>query len=201
MEIKVFKREEEGTGASNQYRRDEKVPAVIYGKGEETTSVLFNEKDVDNLLKKLGDSAIFDVTFEDGTAKQVYIREVQRQSLKRNVLHLSLQTLKAGQKVTVSVPVTLENTEDIKIGVLEQALYEVEVETLPSKVPNEYTLDAGKLEIGDTLTVADLESIDEVEILDEQDSLIATVSAPRTEEELESTDTSEDPEVIGETQE
>lgn len=201
MEIKVFKREEEGTGASNQYRRNEQVPGVIYGKEEETASVLFNEKDVDNLLKKSGDSAIFNVAFEDGTMKQVYIKEVQRQSLKRNVLHLSLQTLKAGQKVTVTVPVTLENTEDIKIGVLEQALYEVEVETLPSKVPNEYALDAGKLEIGDTLTVADLENIDEVEILDEQDSLIATVSAPRTDEELESTDTSAEPEVIGETEE
>lgn len=201
MEITVFKREEEGTGASNQYRRNEQVPGVIYGKGEETTSILFDERDIENVLKKLGDSAIFNIAFEDGSVKQVYIKEVQRHSLKRNILHVSLQTLKAGQKVTVAVPVTLENTDDIKVGILEQALYEVEVETLPSKVPNEYTLDAGKLEIGDTLTVADLESIPEVEILDEQDSLIATVSAPRTEEELEATDTSVEPDVISEAEE
>jgi len=107
-----------------------------------------------------------------------------------------MQTLKAGQKLTVFVPVVLENTENVKIGVLEQALYEVSVETVADKVPEEYTVDAGSLEIGDTLTVADLEQLPDVEIVEEPDTLIATVSAPRVEEEPE--EDAADPEVIGE---
>lgn len=202
MEIKVIKREKLGSGVSNQDRRNKQVPGAIYGKGETTTPVLFDEKDIEMVLKKLGDNAIFNVTVEGGDTNQVYIKEVQRAALKSQILHVSLQTLKAGQKVTVSVPVVLENTEAIKVGVLEQTLYEVEVETLPNKVPNEYTLDAGKLEIGDTLTVKDLEVLPEVEILDEAATLIVTVSAPRTDEEIEGTATeAAEPEVIGEVKE
>lgn len=200
MNIKAMKRESVGTGASHKDRRAENIPGVIYGKEEGSISVLLNEKEIREVLKTQGDSAIFDVTMEDGKKLQVYIKEVQRHSLKNQILHVSMQTLKAGQKLTVFVPVVLENTENVKIGVLEQALYEVSVETVADKVPEEYTVDAGSLEIGDTLTVADLEQLPDVEIVEETDTLIATVSAPRVEEEPEEEpeEDAADPEVIGE---
>lgn len=198
MDIKAIKRNTVGTGASNQDRREEKIPAVIYGRGEDSIPVLLEEKEIATILKTQGDSAIFNVAVEGGRTGQVYIKEVQRHSLKNQILHVSMQTLEAGQKLTVNVPVVLENTENVKIGVLEQTIYEVAVETVADKVPDEFTLDAGSLEIGDTLTVADLEKIPDVEILDDPETLVATVSAPRVEEVPEEGAEEAQPEVIGE---
>ncbi|MFL2100333.1 50S ribosomal protein L25 [Mycobacteroides abscessus] len=200
MEIKAIKRNTVGTGASNQDRRKDQIPAVIYGRGEYSIPVLLDEKDIATILKTQGDSAIFDVAVEGGRTGQVYIKEVQRHSLKNQILHVSMQTLKAGQKLTVNVPVVLENTENIKVGILEQAIYEVSVETVAEKVPDEFTVDAGSLEIGDTLTVADLDEIPDVEILEDPETLVATVSAPRTEEVAEEGAEDAQPEVIGETE-
>lgn len=198
MDIKATKRNTLGTGASNQNRRDEKIPAVIYGRGESSIPVLLDEKDIATILKTQGDSAIFNVAVEGGRSGQVYIKEVQRHSLKNQIIHVSMQTLEAGQKLTVNVPVVLANTENVKIGVLEQTLYEVSVETVADKVPDEFTVDAGSLEIGDTLTVADLGSIPDVEILEDPEALVATVSAPRVEEVAEEGAEDAQPEVIGE---
>lgn len=198
MDIKAIKRNTVGTGASNQDRREDKIPAVIYGRGEDSIPVLLEEKEIATILKTQGDSAIFNVAVEGGRTGQVYIKEVQRHSLKNQILHVSMQTLEAGQKLTVNVPVVLENTENVKIGVLEQTIYEVAVETVADKVPDEFTLDAGSLEIGDTLTVADLEKIPDVEILDDPETLVATVSAPRVEEVPEEGAEEAQPEVIGE---
>lgn len=198
MEIKAIKRETLGTGASNHDRRAEKIPAVIYGRGEISIPVLLDEKDISTILKTQGDSAIFNIAVEGGRTGQVYIKEVQRHSLKNQIIHVSMQTLEAGQKLTVNVPVVLENTENVKIGVLEQTLYEVSVETVADKVPDEFTVDAGSLEIGDTLTVADLGTLPDVEILDDSEALVATVSAPRVEEVAEEGSEDAEPEVIGE---
>lgn len=198
MDIKAIKRNTVGTGASNQDRREDKIPAVIYGRGEDSIPVLLEEKEIATILKTQGDSAIFNVAVEGGRTGQVYIKEVQRHSLKNQILHVSMQTLEAGQKLTVNVPVVLENTENVKIGVLEQTIYEVAVETVADKVPDEFTLDAGSLEIGDTLTVADLEKIPDVEILDDPETLVVTVSAPRVEEVPEEGAEEAQPEVIGE---
>ncbi|MBM6614676.1 50S ribosomal protein L25 [Desemzia sp. RIT804] len=197
MEIKAIKRNTVGTGSSNHDRREEKIPAVIYGRGIDSIPVLLDEKEITTILKTQGDSAIFDVAVEGGRTGQVYIKEVQRHSLKNQILHVSMQTLEAGQKLTVNVPVVLENTENIKVGILEQTLYEIAVETVADKVPDEFTVDAGSLEIGDTLTVADLGTLPDVEILEETDTLLATVSAPRVEEEP-TEEAAAEPEVIGE---
>ncbi len=201
MKVTVMKREDLGTGASARYRREEKIPGVIYGKGRETVPVLLNEREIEEVIRTLGRQAIFDIETPDGKTQQVFIKEVQKESLRDHLLHVSLQTIQAGQKITVEVPIILENTEEVKRGILDQPLYEVTIEATPSNVPTEFTLDVGELEIGDALNVSDLKSAEGVTIIDEPDTLIAQVLPPAAEEPTEPTDASEgEPGLVGDEQ-
>ncbi|HLR74788.1 MAG TPA: 50S ribosomal protein L25/general stress protein Ctc, partial [Virgibacillus sp.] len=84
-------------------------------------------------------------------------------------------------------------------GILQQPLYELQVRAIPSAIPEEITVDVSKLDIGDTITIADLPVEDEYTFLDEEDTPIAIVLPPEAEEEeeTEAPDLSIEPEVVG----
>lgn len=199
MKVNVHYRDELGTSASSRYRNDKQIPAVIYGKGIDSIPVLFDKKELEKVLKELGGNAIFDAALEDGKSYQVIMREIQEFALKNEFQHVSLQVLTVGEKIKVEVPVTITGAENIDEGITEQHLYEVEIETLPTDIPNEFTFDVSELTIGDSVTIADLSVPEKVEILSESDVVVANVSAPSVYEEEEETDEeTPEPELIGE---
>ena len=201
MKLKAQKRERLGTSASKQARNDNKVPATIFGSDMEAQSVLIDRKEFDELLRKLGRNAVFNIDL-DGEETQVLIKNIDLSALKPEIYNVELNALTKGQKVTVPVTIVLEGLEDVKEGVVTQTLNEVEVETDPLDIPTEITLNVSDLVIGDTVVVSDLKVPENVTVLAEAEETVVVVAAPRVEEEPTDGDAEvAEPEVIGEKEE
>ena len=175
-------REGTGKGAARTLRREGLVPAVIYGHGRDPISLSLNARDLDKMLGHIqAESTVIDITVGGQTAKTL-IREIQRHPIKRQILHVDFQALVAGEKVTVNIPITLVGIpEGVKLegGVLDQTLRELEIEVDPASIPDHAELDVSAMVIGDSLHVSDIKLPEGVEILDDPETSVAVVAAPR----------------------
>jgi large subunit ribosomal protein L25 len=171
-----------GKGAARTLRRQGQVPAVIYGHGREPLSLSLNARDLDKLLSHIqAESTVIEVSVGGQTAKTL-IREIQRHPIKRQILHVDFQALVAGEKVTVNIPIVLEGIpEGVKLegGVLDQTLRELEIECDPSDIPDHAELDVTAMVIGDSLHVSDIKLPANVRILDDPETSVAVLAAPR----------------------
>ena len=130
-------------------------------------------------------TTILDVAIDGRAPVKALIREIQRDSLRpADILHLDLYEVRADEAVTLEVPVHLVGIPDgVRNfgGVLDHSLRELEIEVLPSDIPERVDLDVTALTIGHSLFVRDIK-IDKARILNDPDTPVCTVVAPRTEE-------------------
>jgi len=175
-------RENNGKGAARSLRARGQIPAVIYGHDHAPQSLALNARDLDRLLGHIqAESTVIEVTV-DGKTSKTLIREIQRHPIKRQILHVDFQALVAGEKVTVNIPITLIGIpEGVKLegGVMEQPLRELEIEVDPSNIPDHFELDVSTLKIGDSLHVSDIKAPEGVQILDDPETSVVVVAAPR----------------------
>ena len=171
-----------GKGAARQLRSKGEIPAVIYGHGREPQALSLNARDLDKMLGHIqAESTVIEVTVGGATSKTL-IREIQRHPIRRQILHVDFQALVAGEKVTVSIPIVLQGIpEGVRLGggVLDQTLREIEIEVDPSSIPDHMEFDVTNLVIGDSVHVSDLKVPEGVEVLDDPETSVAVVAAPR----------------------
>src|SRR5262245_24191326 len=184
--LQAATRSETGKGASRAFRRTGRVPAVIYGHDRPAEAVTIETLPLTKLLRTISASTtIVDVTVDSRAPVKALIREIQRDPLRPvNILHLDLYEVKADEKVTVSVPVRLVGVPDgVRNfgGVLDQVLYNLDVEVLPADIPDHIDLDVTALAIGHSLFVRDAQ-VPKARVLNTPESPICSVVAPRTEE-------------------
>jgi large subunit ribosomal protein L25 len=184
VSLSATAREKTGKGAARQARFEKKIPAVIYGHGRATQSLMVDALALEKALTGVEpESTLIDLTV-DGKKARALIREIQRHPLRPDIIHVDFYEIKADEKVTLKVPVHLVGTPDgvrNAGGVLDQVTREVEIEVLPEHIPDRVELDVSALKIGDSLHVSAL-SIPNAAILTGADLTIATVVPPRAEE-------------------
>jgi len=175
-------REGKGKGAARSLRSQGQVPAVIYGHGRQPQPLALNARDLDKLLSHIqAESTVIEVTVGGQTAKTL-IREIQRHPIKRQILHVDFQALVAGEKVTVSIPIVLLGVpEGVRLegGVLDQTLREIEIEVDPSNIPDHVEYDITNMVIGDSVHISDLKVPEGVEVIDDPETSVAVLAAPR----------------------
>jgi len=175
-----------GKGAARSLRRDGKVPGVIYGHGREAEAVTIDKSALNKML--IGISAgttILDVAVDGRAPVKALIREIQRDSLRpAEIIHLDLYEVRSDEEITLAVPIRLIGIPDgVRNfgGVLDHVLRELEVEVLPRNIPDHVDLDVTALTIGHSLFVRDV-TVENAKVLNDPDTPICTVVAPRTEE-------------------
>src|SRR3989442_453768 len=177
-------REKTGKGAARQARFQKQVPAVIYGHGRTTQTLMVDALALEKALTGIEpESTIIDLSV-DGKLSRTLIREIQRHPLRPDIIHVDFYEIRGGEKVKLKVPVHFVGTPDgvrNAGGVLDQVTREVEIEVLPANIPDRVELDVNALKIGDSLHVRDL-TIPNARILTDGDLTIATVVPPRAEE-------------------
>lgn len=200
--LKVKAREETGKGVARKLRREGLLPGVVYGRKRQPQPLIVNPEELQN---KVSGNVIFDldITGDGEGSETVMIKDIQRDPIKGNLIHIDFQHISMDEKISVSVLLNLQgDAEGIREGgVLQQLLREVEVECLPANIPEELTLDISELTIGNSLLVSDLEVPDDVEVLTPLDEVIVTIVTPTElveEEEEEEEEEFLEPEVIGE---
>jgi large subunit ribosomal protein L25 len=200
-------RDQAGKGAARTLRSKGLIPAVIYGHGRDPQPLSLNARDLDKLLGHIqAESTVIEVSV-GGTTSKTLIREIQRHPIKRQILHVDFQALVAGEKVTVSIPIVLEGIpEGVRLGggVLDQTLRELEIEVDPSSIPDHIEFDVTNMVIGDSVHVSDLKLPEGVEVLDDPETSVAVLAAPRAvieetaaTEPVEGAEGVAEPEVIG----
>ena len=177
-----------GKSFARKLRVAGRIPAIYYGRGEQPISLTVNAKEVETLIHgSAGANVIVDLMVAGAAAadRKALIREIQRDPVQGNILHLDLQHISLTEKITVEVPIELIGIPTgVKDGggILEHVLREVEVECLPTDIPAHLEADVTMLNIGDSLHVSDLKA-ERVTILTEADRPIATVVPPTILEE------------------
>lgn len=187
--LKAELRKEKGKGAVRRMRRDGRIPAVIYGRGEDTRELSVDAHDFEVLMRHVSlDNTLIDLDIKGkrGTVKAL-VGEVQTHPFKPEVLHVDFLMIHAGEKVHVQVPVRLEgNPAGVKEGgVLQHVLHDLELNCAAEAIPEAILVDVSALEIGDSIHVYDLEIPEGVEIEIDESRTVALVAAPRIIEEPE----------------
>ena len=185
--LEVQSRDAFGKQSARTLRREGEVPAVLYGRSQDTLAIQLNARTFRQFLRTHGENVIINMEIGENT-ETVIIKEIQRHPVeKQQLLHADFIRISLDEPVTSAVPVILVGIplgiEDG--GVLESPLRHLTLHCLPMQLPTDITVDVGELNIGDVIHVGDLSFDDEVEVLDESERIIAMVSQPRIELELE----------------
>lgn len=149
-----------GSSASRRLRATGKVPAVVYGGGMESTSIAVDWKDLRAALttdKGLNALITLDV---DGTRRMAVVKEMQRHPVRRDVLHVDFLAVDVTKEITTDVPLALVGEAEKVLreqGVVEQILSALVVNAKPGAVPGHIDVDVSDLEIGQVITVGDLD--------------------------------------------
>ena len=186
VKLTATTRADTGKGAARRSRAAGKVPAVVYGRGMEPVPVEVDRREfVTALHTDAGMTVLLNIQL-DGKSITTLARELQRDPVRGTLLHADFVQVDLKQDVEVEVPVHLvgEASGAKGGGVLEHPLFAVQVRCLPTEVPEAIDADISHLDIGDTLRVADLPRSDAYEILNDPDTVVASVVAPISEEEL-----------------
>ena len=184
--LQVASRTATGKGAARSLRRDGKIPGVIYGHGREAEAVTIDTSALNKMLFGISaGTTILDVAIDGRAPVKALIREIQRDSLRpAEIIHLDLYEVRGDEEITLAVPIRLTGIPDgVRNfgGVLDHVLRELEVEVLPSNIPDHVDLDVTALTIGHSLFVRDVK-VENARVLNDPDTPICTVVAPRTEE-------------------
>lgn len=200
MKLNAQMRTETGTRASKKVRREGSIPAAVYGSSVDTFSVVFNRREFEDVLREVGANGVFTLDVEGDEEYQVFVKEQVNAALKDEIYHADLQAFLKGEKVIMDIPVYLEGDAELEEAVANQSLTEIQIEVAPASAPSEYYVDVADLEIGDSLTVADLELEGDIEIITELDTTVVSISAPEEIIEVEPGEEAADmpePELIG----
>lgn len=193
--IKATRREGAGKGAARKLRGTGKVPAILYGHGDRTEALTLDAHELDLFLHQPHGGLIrLDV---EGRTTDVLIREIQRHPYKPEVLHVDFLQLHADEVVKLQVPVRLLGTAAGVLndgGVLDQVIYDVEVESLPGDIPEAAEVDVSHLGLGESVRVRDL-TAGKATVLADPDLPVASVLAPRVDAEGDAGEAPE-PEVL-----
>lgn len=191
-------------GNLRKFRQKGLIPGIVYGAKEKSAPVFVEEeKFIKALHTKSGQNVLIKLKIGD-KSKTVLLKEIQRDIITRKPIHIDFYAISLKEKVGVEVPLkVVGEAPGVKVsgGVLEHIIREVSVRCLPTQIPEAFTVDVSQLNIGDNVTVKDLSTPDNVEILTSSDSIVVHIVAPvAIEEEVPAEPTLEtepaEPEVI-----
>lgn len=197
--LNVVARQAAGSRAARRLRRQGNVLGVVYGGGEDPIPFQVRAGELRQALAHGG--AVIDLAIEGAATTPVVVKELDRHPVNGDTMHVDLLRVRLDVKIESTVLLELTGAEDApgvkEGGVLEHVTRELTIEALPTDIPDSIQHDVSGMVIGDTLTLDALTPPPEVALLDDPETVIATLTPPRLqleeEEEIE-----EETEVVGE---
>ncbi len=184
MELAAEKRDI--TKKAKSLREKGFLPAVIYGRSQESTPITLDHKEFEKVFRAAGESSVVTLTGLDGD-KDVLIQEVALHPVSGTPLHADLYAIEKGQTVTVSVPLEFEGTSAaVKElgGILVKVMHELEMEVLPKDLPHSIAVDISKLAaLDDQIKVSDLHIPASATLSVDPDEVVAMIDIAKEEAE------------------
>lgn len=182
IEFKATKREGQGSSASRRLRRAGQVPAVIYGGDVPALAITLDHNEIYHLLQKEAFHASVLSVDVDGAKQTVVLRDSQWHPYKPLVQHVDFQRVDASHKIHLKVPLHFVNAEicpGVKLegGMVTHVLNELDVQCLPSNLPEFLTVDLKDLAAGHSIHASELNLPAGVELVlhGDADPVVATI--------------------------
>ncbi len=187
LKLKARARSETGKGAARKLRALGEIPAVMYGHNMEPRPLAVRREDLQDAIHgSAGLNVLLDLQVVDGKNKAnhlVMIKELQRHPFKERLLHVDFLKVARDEKVTMKVPVAVSGEEDSvglrAGGTLQHNVWEIEVQCLPSQVPDHVKAEVSEVAIGEHITVGQLKVPEGVTVLTDPEDVVLTILAPR----------------------
>ncbi len=198
--LTVNSRSAAGSRAARRLRREGRVLGVLYGGGEEAVGFDADARELRHALAGAG--AVLDLSVDGGKTTPVVVKEAQRHPVRGETVHIDLLRVNLDEAISAVVPLELLGTDDApgvkEGGILEQITRELNVEALPTAIPESITHDVSEMQISDTIVLSAIAVPDGVTLLDDlEETVVATLSPPRLQSEIDEEIESET-EVVGE---
>jgi large subunit ribosomal protein L25 len=198
--LNVSSRDAAGSRAVRRLRRSGRVPGVLYGGGAEPLGFDADERELRHALA--GSGAVLDLSVDGGKPTPVVLKEAQRHPVRGETIHVDLLRVRLDQAIHAVVPLELTGADDApgvkEGGILEQITRELNVEALPTAIPESIVHEVGEMQIGETILLGALTPPEGVTLLDDpEETVIATLSPPRLQSEA-AEEIEAETEVVGE---
>jgi large subunit ribosomal protein L25 len=196
--LTASERAERGSRAARRLRRDGFVPGVVYGGQDgETTSFKVDSRALRQVL--VDGSALIDLEVA-GKTRPVIVKDQQLHPVRGNVVHIDLLEVRLDEKIQTTVGIHVEGAEEApgikEGGVLEQVTHQLNIEALPTAIPEYVPVDVSGMEIAATMNLSEVTAPEGVTFLDDpEETIIATVVVPT---EVEEPEIEEETELVGE---
>ena len=191
-------RSPEGSRSARRLRREGLVPGVLYGGDTEPQHFAVDARTLRNTLAHAGQ--VIEVSVDGGASTNVLIKDVQRHPLRGEAVHVDLLRVRMDVAIHAAVTLELTGAEDApgvtEGGVFNQELRELNIEALPGDIPDAITYDVSGMELNATLTLDVVTPPAGVTLLDDPETVIATITPPTVEPVEEEIET--ETEVVGE---
>ncbi len=187
------------------------MPSVVYGEGKKALPIKVVTGELIKLVHKYRvENALINLKFKsdkDKKAKVCLIKEMQYDPVHGNIIHVDFNEISMNKVIKINIPVTVKG-EAVGVkqdgGSLEHILWEIEVECLPTQIPEEITVDISNLKIGDAIHIKDIKFPSGAKVLNDESAVVLHVVAPMKEEvpaEALEGEEKKEPEVIKEKKE
>jgi large subunit ribosomal protein L25 len=197
--LDLQERPERGSRDARRMRRSGVVPGVLYGGGNgDAVSFKVDGRQLRHVL--MSGAALFDVKVGSGKSRPVIVKDQQLHPVREELMHIDLLEVRLDEKIHAPVWVELTGVEEApgvkEGGVLEHVTRELNIEALPTAIPENITVDVSGMEIAATMHLSELTAPEGVVFLDDlEETIIATVVVPT---EVEEPEVEEETVLIGE---
>jgi|SRR3954447_16479894 large subunit ribosomal protein L25 len=188
--LSLTARDPEGSRNARRLRRSGLVPGVIYGGGDTPTHFAVDARILRNTLARSG--AILEVSLDGAAGTPVLVKDVQRHPVRGEAVHVDFLRVRMDQAIQTTVTIELVGADEapgvVEGGVLSQETREITIEALPGDIPDSIKHDVSALEMNATLALDAITVPEGVKLIDDLDTLIATITPPTlepVEEEIE----------------
>lgn len=197
--LTVTRRDPAGSRSARRLRRAGAVPGIVYGGGEDPVPFQVDSRDLRHALAHGG--AVIDLSVDGAGATPVVVKDLVKHPVSGATVHLDLLRVRLDQPIQATVVLELIGAEDApgvrEGGVLEHVTRELTIEALPGDIPDTLQHDVSGLQVNDTVTLDALTPPRGVTLVDDPETVVATVTPPRLQLEDE-TEIEQETEVIGE---
>lgn len=176
--LKVELRESTGNQVAKALRAKGRLPGVFYAHGESSFGLSVDAKELQKLLQM--EINILDLTLPDGKSTKCILKEVQKDPVTDEPIHVDIMGIKMTEKIKITIPVVFVGSP-VGVregGILEHSLREVEVEGLPLDIPEHLEVDISEMNIGSTITLEDMPS-DKFKYITDSHHPVAQVVMPK----------------------
>jgi large subunit ribosomal protein L25 len=199
-QLDVRRREAGGSRAARRLRRTGRVPGILYGGGEDAMGFDVDARELRLALARAG--AVLDLSVDGSKATPVMLKEAQRNPVRGETVHVDLLRVRLDRPIHAVVALELAGGDESpgarEGGVLEQIVRELNVEALPTAIPEAIVHDVSGMQIGETVTLAAVRAPEGVTLLDDlEETVLATLTPPRLQTETEA-EIEAETEVVGE---